>query len=74
MSLVLMCPSMLMQLNVSSITADRAFWAVAGVSGASVSTRPSIVPMRGAIMAAPLHMPASWIVRPASDKLRPASL
>ena len=24
--------------------------------------------MRGAIIAAPLHMPASWIVRPASDK------
>jgi len=73
-SLVLMWPSTLMQLKLSSTAATSDAWASATVKAASVSTTASIVAIRGPIMPAPLHMPASRTVRPPSSSVRPAIL
>ncbi len=56
-SLVLMWPSTLMQLKLTSADARSAAWAVAGSSGASVMIKASMVAMLGPIIAAPLAMP-----------------
>ena len=56
-SLVLICPSTWMQLKVSSTISASIVCAKAGEIAASVRTIPSIVAMRGPIMAAPFARP-----------------
>jgi len=58
-SLVLMWPSTLTQLNDVSAASRRSRSASAGSIAASVSTTPSIVASRGPIIAAPFAMPNS---------------
>ena len=58
-SLVLVWPSTLTQLKVCSAASRRSRWASAAPTGASVRMMPSIVAIRGPIIAAPLAMPKS---------------
>ncbi len=74
MSLVLMCPSTLMQLKLLSTASRSRVWATSGVNAASESTAQSIVAMFGPIMAAPLARPQTCIVRPRRVSVRPESL
>ena len=67
MSLVLVCPSTLMQLNVSLQASRKIDCKSAGRTAASVSRKPSIVAMFGPIIAAPLANPA--IVAPPTRTL-----
>ena len=69
-----MWPSTLIQLKLSSTAAANDACPSATVKAASVSTTASIVAIRGPIIPAPLHMPASWMVRPPRSSVRLAIL
>jgi len=73
-SLVLMCPSTLMQLKLSSTAVRSIDWAVAGEREASVNTTHSMVAIFGPIMAAPLAIPQTCTAWPEIVTVRPASL
>ena len=73
-SLVLVCPSTLTQLNDASQLALSAVWRSAGATLASLSRKPSIVAMRGPIIAAPFASPSSVTSRPPTPPRRETTL
>ena len=62
--MVLACPSTERQLNERSTASARMSWRSLAQTGASVSRKPSIVAIRGPIIAAPLARPRSVTSRP----------
>jgi len=63
-SLVLMSPSTVMQLNVPATASDSVFWRKLRGTEKSVARKASIVAMFGWIMPAPLAMPATTCFLP----------